>query len=111
MRIIKRFLNNLLRVVKWLPIIWKTREYDFDYTLMVLLYQMERQLKFFKGELFDKPVTLNTDDEINSLEECIYFLNKIINEIEYDDVNGDYLKQNEEIFFEIFKNNYRKWWD
>lgn len=46
---IKLFLRKLLRVVEWLPVIWKGGDYDYKYSIDVFRYQLERTAKYIEN--------------------------------------------------------------
>lgn len=46
---IKLFLRRLLRLVEWLPVIWKGDDYDYKYSIDVFRYQLERTAKYIKN--------------------------------------------------------------
>ena len=46
---IKLFLRKLLRLVEWLPVIWKGDDYDYKYSIDVFRYQLERTAKYIES--------------------------------------------------------------
>lgn len=45
----KQTYYKLRRVAKWLPVIWRTREYDYRYLIDINLFQLEQMAKFFES--------------------------------------------------------------
>jgi hypothetical protein len=48
MRKIKIFFRKLKRLIQYIPVIWKTDDYDYGYSIEMFRYQLERTGKFIK---------------------------------------------------------------
>lgn len=44
-RHIQRFFDQVIRVIQWIPVIWKTHDWDSAYAIDVFAYQLERTAK------------------------------------------------------------------
>ena len=46
---IKLFLRRLLRLVEWLPVIWRGDDYDYKYSIDVFKYQLQRTANYISS--------------------------------------------------------------
>lgn len=110
MRRIKYFIYNIIRFIKWSPIIWHTREYDYTYGLLLLSFQLKLQLKYFTDQLYMKTVAIHDEVHIEALKRCIYHLDAMIDD-DFVNKSDEELKFHEAEFFRLYKKYYRSWWD
>lgn len=47
---IKRKIWQIKRVLKWLPLIWNTYDFDYSYSTNVFKFQLERQAEYLESE-------------------------------------------------------------
>ena len=87
------FIQGLENLKFWLPIIWKDRDWDYDYTLEVLDAKLKKQLKYLKL----KRDIYEVDLSVERIQLCINLLQKI-RESYYGDEMHEYWKTN--IIFE-----------
>lgn len=43
------FIRRVKRFLKWLPVIWRTDDWDYDHTLDILKFQFENQAKYLEN--------------------------------------------------------------
>lgn len=46
----RRFVSNIKRTWNYLPIIWKTYDFDYIYSLDIMIFQLERVVKVLESE-------------------------------------------------------------
>lgn len=83
---IRLFLRRLLRLVEWLPVIWEGDDYDYNYSINVFKYQLERTAKYIKcnGHLE------NGERVVLQIQTAVDLIDKTY--------NGGYIEQAEEEF-------------
>jgi hypothetical protein len=84
---IKRGLPNL---IKWLPVIWKDRDWDFFFIYALLhkkLYFMEKHIRKYSHHI-------NSDRDADQIKLCVLTLNRLIADEYYEN---------------IFRNHDKKW--
>lgn len=53
---ITNFIKRVKRLLEWVPVIWKTHDWDYSYTLDILKFQLENQAKYLEnGHLLNGP--------------------------------------------------------
>lgn len=76
-------LNGLKNIIRWTPIIWYDRDWDFDYTLRILITKLE----FQKNTLLKN--SLEEDDslleKIDDMDEVIELLLDVSDQSVYED--------------------------
>lgn len=43
---VKRFISNIKNVIRWLPVIWKDRDWDDYYIFEVLKFKLKNQAEY-----------------------------------------------------------------
>lgn len=65
----KRFVRNIRRIIEYLPIIWRDRDFDYQYLLDLMQYKLERMFKFFKSNhAMSEDAKLLADDMLSVIE-------------------------------------------
>ena len=95
----KRFFRRVRRVIDFLPIIWKGRDYDYRYAVELLQYQLKRTADFMES---DKAMTIDADVRAKRIRTAVELLEKVYQE-EYGCEYQDKMK-------ELYGENVRKWW-
>jgi len=47
---IHRLFQNIVRVLRWLPVIWRDREYDYSFFLQILSFKLKLMEEFYRSE-------------------------------------------------------------
>lgn len=81
----KGILNGLKNLRYWFPVIWKDRQWDYDFLLKLLLHKLERMEDYF--------IDGDDDCEIYELEECIGLIKKIRGAIFIDEALDQHKKK------------------
>jgi hypothetical protein len=46
----KRLINRIKNILRWLPVIWKDRDFDFEFLLDILSFKLLNMYKFFSND-------------------------------------------------------------
>lgn len=85
MKKIKRFFQNILRVIEWAPVIWKDRDWDYAFVDDILLYKYKRLYKQLQK---DSKFVHYEKRQLQSLRILIKLLERVTKEFFYDDLLG-----------------------
>lgn len=80
-----RFFAKIRRVIEYLPIIWRTRDFDYQYALDIFRYQLERTANFFES---NKTYSADAKQYASRIRTAIKLMDKVYNEeygTEYQD--------------------------
>ena len=83
---IKRKIWQIKNVFRWLPIIWKQYDFDYNYSLEVFKFQLQKQAEFLES---DRAVTLCAKDKAKRIRTVIKLMDKVYGDeygMEYQDV-------------------------
>ena len=50
MRKIKRKIQQIKNILKWIPVIWRTFDWDYRYSLDVFKFQLQNQINFLESD-------------------------------------------------------------
>ena len=81
----KRKIWQIKNVFRWLPIIWKQYDFDYNYSLEVFKFQLQKQAEFLES---DRAVTLCAKDKAKRIRTVIKLMDKVYDDeyvIEYRD--------------------------
>ena len=73
---IKRKWNQIKRVFDFLPIIWKSYDWDYHYSIDIFKKQLERQADFLES---DKSHTLNAKRIASRIRTAVRLMDKVYN--------------------------------
>lgn len=92
---IKQFFRNIKRVLDFLPLIWKHRDYDYRHSINLFRYSLQRQANFFES---DRAYSADARQYASRIRTAIRLMDKVYNEeyaIAYIDlIDGLYGKTN-----------------
>ena len=46
----RRFVSNIKRIYAYLPVIWRTYDFDYIYSLDMMMFQLERTVKYLESD-------------------------------------------------------------
>lgn len=95
----KRKYRQIKNVFRWLPIIWKQYDFDYNYSLEVFKFQLQKQAEFFES---DRAVTLYAKDRAKRIRTILRLMDKVYEE--------DYACEYQKILKEMYGNNVLDWW-
>jgi hypothetical protein len=79
-RRIKSFFSNINRIIYWIPVIWKDRNWDDAYILIILNHKLKDMERFYRGDNTYSMNALVVADEIKHTQTILQRL-----------VDGNYL--------------------
>jgi len=85
------FKNGIKNLISYLPIIWKTRDFDYGYILKMQKFQLERLLKRLEN---GNEVIENRLPKMNDIKRCIELINNHIEDNYAERCGYDYSKTN-----------------
>lgn len=94
---IKNFFANVKNVFRWLPIIWKDRDYDWAYILIILQFKLKNLKERYESE----ELYVGQERDAEWLNVCIKLIEIIINGESYD----GYINVNKMPFYKKLKEN------
>lgn len=86
---IKRKWNQIKRVFDFLPIIWKSYDWDYHYSIDIFKKQLERQADFLES---DKAYTLDAKRSASRIRTAVRLIDKVYND-EYSMAHYDVLQE------------------
>ena len=105
LRQVKHGVKNLIH---WFPVIWKNREYDHGYFLLILATKLELMEEYFRT----KSHCMDGDKQANDVKYAILLINRLIKDDYWEKKNGDYLKkQDYDSLFKHIRKHLESWWD
>ena len=82
---IKRKISQIKNVIKWLPTIWNQFDFDYNYSIDVFKFQLEKQAEHLESE---KARTMDAKDRAKRIRTTLKLMKKVYDEeyaIEYID--------------------------
>ena len=73
------FIARIVRVLKWIPVIWKTHTWDYGYTLIIL----KRSLEDLYNCIDEYGVHVNKHRELKRMKVTLLLLDRIIKDDYY----------------------------
>ena len=119
LNIFKNIKYGIKNLIKWFPIIYKDRDFDYFYLLNILYFKLSNMEKFFKNDnlCMSKDHKIYGDEIAEILpvlkrlmEENYILEHNFIDESSIKEINDTY-KKDAELVFDTIKNKYNNWWD
>jgi len=88
---VKRKIWQIKNVFRWLPIIWKQYDFDYNYSLEVFKFQLQKQAEFLES---DRAVTLCAKDKAKRIRTVIKLMEKVYE----DDYSMEYVDKLKELY-------------
>ena len=66
--------HGVLNIIKWIPIVWKDRDYDYSFIEDMLRFKLRNMMHFFNGP--DTHI-LNAYKYAEEIEEVLYLLDRV----------------------------------
>lgn len=85
------FIDRIKKILKWIPIIWKDRDFDYIFLLEVIRFKLKSMEEFFNSKY---AMSMNSNKRAEEIHKCILILNRIIDD--------DYIEI-------AFKHHNKKW--
>lgn len=84
-------IKKIKNIIRWVPVLWKDRDFDHVYLLIILRQKLKHMEEFFRSEYAYK---INSKRDANNIHKCILLLNRLI-EDEYTAFDTYYKKWGE----------------
>lgn len=120
---IKGIPTGIINLIKWMPIVWKDRDFDHGYLYDMLQFKLKNMEDFFYS---DYTWCANSKRKAKEIKTCRILLDRIVKEeyVEYDCQNpkhtsgmkyfkneGYMLQQDLDMLFNIMRKKSQRWWD
>ena len=82
----KRKYRQIRNVFRWLPIIWRQYDFDYQYSIEVFKFQLQKQAEFLES---DKSFTVCAKDRAKRIRTILKLMDKVYNDeysMEYIDI-------------------------
>lgn len=73
----RNFFSNIRRVIAFLPVIWKTREWDYHYAITIFKFQLERIANALES---NEAVSLGSEQRAQKIRTVCRLMDKVYNE-------------------------------
>ena len=90
----KYLINRYKKLIRWIPIIWKTYDWDYRFAIDVFKYQLEDIVSFMES---DKAFSSRAKEDASRIKTVLKLMDKVYNE--------DYALE----YFNKIENLYGKW--
>jgi hypothetical protein len=113
-------MRRIRNLIRWIPIIWKDRDWDFYFTYEILKKKLEFQAEFTRKHGYH----MYNAQDANRMETCVRLIKKLQHE-EYiiipvtnrkyteEDFKKDQMRHDKarKLLFRILEQNIEGWWD
>lgn len=109
---LRNFKTGITNLIKWIPVIWKDRHWDYRYTLSILKHKLKLVEEFLRSPHAYSAEALKDADNI---KHTIEILDKVLNPIreeppkEFPDVEFIPSKSHPGYFEMVIDPEYREW--
>lgn len=105
-RFYKNIKTGIKNLIKWLPIIWRDRDWDH----LFLTELLEAKIKFMRKSFADNQNYVGWEDAVKSMDEALKYL-ALINRPDYYGRNSDIQQEvlRRELFV-LLEKELAKWW-
>lgn len=121
-----RIIRNIMKVIKWIPRIWKIQPWDFGFIYMLNKWHLEDMIESFENQRMVDPT-----QPITEMKRCVELFNNLDKDdylsrvgyeiLHHEDINKDefYTKSQEaqelktkeqDELFSILRNHMETWW-
>ena len=83
---IGRKYRQIKTLIEWVPIIWNTFDFDYNYSINVFKFQLERQAKYLES---GNANTMSAKDKASEIRTALALMNKVYDEdyaLEYQQI-------------------------
>jgi hypothetical protein len=118
---IKEFIRKIKNLIRWTPILWKDRDWDYYFIYEILKYKLTFTEKFIR----EKGIHMHNNEDADSILKAIDLINKVQTEYYLDKYLSEATEWNKEgidkavedhdkgkqELFQHLNDNIEKWWD
>ena len=108
---IRRFFEQIKRIIEYIPVLWKDHDWDYEYTIDMLIYKTERQLRLWERNTSNPEKYLcheGDEDDIRWMKVFISLLKKYEEQYYELEMYDDDLKVIEKEYFMKYPNDYKR---
>ena len=108
----KNLFYQIKTVFDYLPVIWKDRDWDYGYLLILIQYKLKRMAKFHRK----KGIHTDADEIAQQIDECSELCDRLT-EFDYFQENDNLIEEqkarerDKNILFDKIKKSLFNWWD
>lgn len=103
-RSVKTGIKNL---IKWFPIIWKDRDWDYYFIYAILHKKLNNMEKFYSS---DKAWASDSKDVAEQIKEAKVLCKRLMDE-DYINIVDKKKEEDKNKLFDIINKNINNWWD
>ena len=85
---LKKLLSRIIHIAKWIPVLWKDNDWDYEYLLRIIKFKLECMREYHRNYGHTKDHNKIADE----IHKCVLVLNRIIE----DD-------------YSVYASHYKKW--
>lgn len=123
---LRQLIRNLRRLWYWLPVLWRDRDYDHSYMLIVLRHKFVSMERYFRKS----GIMADAEQTADQIHLAVLLLDRLIDAWEYweradrrAEILGDTThnglhdameqqhKHDAAVLFDHIRRHYRGWWD
>ena len=78
---IKNLYWRIERIIRWIPVIWKNREFDHVYFLQIIAFKLKQMEKFYRSKY---AISADRKDCATKIHICRLLCNRLIEDEYYD---------------------------
>lgn len=97
---IRRKINQIKNVFKWIPVIWNQFDFDYRYAIDVFIFKLERIALFLES---NKAYSLDASKNARNIRRIIKLLKKVYDESYYNEALQSFEKQYGKTYFNFIK--------
>ena len=71
---IRSFYDGVKNIIRWIPIIYKDRDWDYFFFMNIIQFKLKNMEKFFK----EYGVSVNSERDAREMRKCILLLDRIM---------------------------------
>jgi hypothetical protein len=116
---VRTWYKRIKNIIRWVPILWKDRDWDYWHTFEILKTKLKFQSKHFRKHGYHE----SSERDAEQMELCIRLIDKVQNEYYLDEVlRQDFTDEvminainkhdkAKRILFKLLEQNIEKWWN
>ena len=111
--------KRIKNIIRWIPILWNDRDWDYYYIFEILKTKLKFQSKHFREYGYHE----SSERDAEQMELCIRLIDKVQNEYYLDEALGQEFTDEavisainkhdkaKRILFKLLEQNIESWWD
>lgn len=87
------FYERVANIIRWLPVLWKDRDFDHYYTYTILRFKLQNVYNFLTSE---DAVAVHPETHLKKLKICINLLDRILNDVYMEIAESEFRPRKEQ---------------